>query len=432
MEQLLHYVWKHKMFPLKQLKTIQGDNVEVIDTGLSNQDAGPDFFNAKIKIAEILWVGNVEIHNKASEWYEHNHHKDENYNNIILHVVNISDTIVIKQNGEIPPQIILPIPTIVQNNYKGLLSTNKFPPCYKIIPTLNKLKVHSWMNTLQIERLKQQTIKINQRLYSLNGDWEATYFTSLSRNFGFGINGDAFEQWAKSIPMQVIAHHQDSEQQIEAIFLGQAGLLEISTIPERHQNEAIDDEYFQRLKAEYKYLAYKFKLKPINPKLWKFLRLRPQNFPQIRISQIANLAIERKIGLSLIFDCKKIEDVINLLQTNVTKYWQTHYSFGLISKLNKKTITPSSIHLLIINTIIPMLFAYGQYKQLENLTNRALDFLEQLKPENNNIIRIWKDIGMNIENAGDSQALIQLKKNYCDKKDCLRCRIGYEFLKQGQ
>ena len=431
MEKLIHYVWKHKLFPLAQLATTDGQSVEVIDVGLPNSNAGPDFFNAKVKIDGTLWVGNVEIHDKASDWFTHRHDTDAHYNNVVLHVVELADTTVRKQNGDVPPQLVLPVPQTVKLNYKELLDADAYLPCYKIVPELSRLMVHSWLNALQTERLEQRTTAISERLKACNGNWEATYFVSLARNFGFGINGDAFEQWAKSIPFHAVDHHRDDLFQVEAIFMGQAGLLQADALPKQHHEKAIADAYFQRLQSEYKYLAHKFSLTPIDAQQWRFLRLRPQNFPYIRIAQLAQLYYNRRSGLAELIDCTTIKEVTELLQTQVTPYWETHYTFGgNDSKQSKKNLSKASIELIIINTVVPILFAYGRYKMSEKLCDRAFAFLEALKAENNHIVRMWEEVGLKVETAGDSQALIQLKKDYCDRKECLRCRIGYEYLKQ--
>jgi hypothetical protein len=432
MEKLLHYVWKHKMLPLGELKTTDGLNIEVIDPGLHNMNAGPDFFNAKVKIDGTLWVGNVEIHDKASDWYTHGHDKDEHYDNVILHVCGEIDTEVKTHGGISLPQVKLNVPDSVMQNYKQLLSVDQYPPCYKIIPDLTKLMVHSWMSALQTERLEQKTEAILGRVDKCNGDWEAGYFMTLARNYGFGINGDAFEQWAANVPLHDVDHHRDNLFQIEAIFMGQAGLLEQDAIPERYRKDAMDEGYFSKLRNEYLYMRHKFNLQPMEHKLWRFLRLRPQNFPHIRISQLANLYYQRKAGLSDIVDCDTVKKATELLKTNVTPYWETHYTFGSESGNNQKNLSPFSLNLIMINTVIPMLFAYGRHKSNDAYCDRAFDFLEQLKAENNYIVRMWKECGLNVENAGDSQALVQLKKEYCDKKDCLRCRIGYEYLKRQQ
>ena len=293
MEQLLHYTWKHKLFPLKSLQTTDGREVEVIDVGLSNRNAGPDFFNAKVKIDGTLWVGNVEIHQRSSDWYSHGHEKDAHYNNVVLHVVGSADTDVYTQDGKQLPQLLLSVPTQVEQHYRELLATDQYPPCYRIIPSLSKLTVHAWMSALQTERLERKTQDINQRVKLCDGSWEAAYFVTLARNYGFGINGEAFETWAKSIPLHAVDHHRDDLFQIEAIFLGQAGLLDVNTIPEKYQQEAMNEGYFAKLRNEYQYLAHKFSLTPIDAHVWRFLRLRPQNFPHIRIVQLANLYYQR-------------------------------------------------------------------------------------------------------------------------------------------
>ncbi len=430
MEELLHYVWKHKLFPLSPLETTDQQAVEVIDPGLHNKNAGPDFFNAKIKISGTLWVGNVEIHEKASDWYRHGHEKDGRYDNVILHICETIDMEAKNSNGAPLLQMQLSIPSHVLRHYRELLSIDQYPPCYQVIPTLTHLTVHSWMSALQTERLSQKTDAIEQRVRKCNGSWESGYFVTLARNYGFGINGEAFEQWALNIPLHAVDHHRDNLFQIEAIFLGQAGLLSMESIPERYRENALRDEYFNKLTTEYSYLAHKFSLTPVDYRLWRFLRLRPQNFPHIRISQLANLYYQRKAGLAQLFEATTIEETKKVLATSVTPYWETHYTFGSESIRNEKRVSPFSLNLLLINTAIPMLFAYGRHRGKELLCDRAFDYLETLKAENNHIVRMWQQCGLIVENAGDSQALIQLKKEYCDKKECLRCRIGYEYLKR--
>ena len=429
MEQLLHYVWKHKMFPVTGLHTTDGEAVEVIDPGLHNRNAGPDFFNAKVKIDGTLWVGNVEIHDKSSDWFLHGHDKDPHYDNVILHVAGVIDTEVRTSRGDCPPQMQLDVPSSVADHYRELLTTDSYPPCYKIIPDLSRLTIHSWMSALQTERLEQKTEAIAERARRMNGSWEQAYFITLARNYGFGINGDAFEAWGEAIPLNEVGHHRDSLFQIEAFFMGQAGLLDISTIPERYRKDALSEGYFAKLLSEYLYLANKFTLHHIDAGLWRFLRLRPQNFPHIRISQLANLYYEQKTSLAALTDCDTLKKVRSLMSTHVTPYWETHYTFGNPGPKNAKSLSASSLNLLLINTAIPMLFAYGRHKSDDRLCDRAFDFLEELRAEDNHITRMWREVGLDVSSAGDSQALIQLKNEYCDRKDCLRCRFGYEYLK---
>ena len=430
MERLLHYTWKHKLLPLKELRTTDGRLVEVIDVGLHNHHAGPDFFNAKVKIDDTLWVGNVEIHQRSSDWYLHGHDHDAHYNNVVLHVVAEADREVQTESGLWLPQLVITVPESVVTGYRQLLATDMYPPCYRIIPDLSRLTVHSWMAALQTERLEQKTQAIAQRVEHSNGSWEDAYFTTLARNFGFGINGEAFEQWAQYVPLNAVGKHRDDLFQIEAIFMGQAGLLSLDTIPTRYHETALQEGYFDKLKNEYTYLAHKFSLTPMNPSAWRFLRLRPQNFPHVRISQLANLYYERRAGLSALLECESVEQLRQLLATHVTPYWETHYTFGSESTKSAKHVSVSSMNLLIINTAVPMLFAVGRHRQKEELCDRAFDILEQLGAERNHIITMWKECGLEVTTAGESQALIQLKKEYCDRKDCLRCRIGFEYLKQ--
>ena len=420
MEQLLHYVWKHKIFPLKELKTTTGQQVEVIDTGLANTDAGPDFFNAKLKLDGVLWIGNIEIHERSSDWFKHGHHADAGYNSVILHIASEIDTEISRSNGERIPQIQLICPEAVRTNYKELLETDSYPPCYRIIPSLPPFTAHSWMTALQMERFEQKATLLNERLKRCQGNWEDAFFITLARNFGFGLNGDAFETWAHRLPFRAVDKHRNDLFQIEAIFFGQAGILEDSD----------GDGYYLRLKKEYTYLQHKFGLIPMDASLWRFLRLRPANFPHIRIAQLACL-YHRAYGLlSRIMETETLQGVRDILKGGTSEYWLTHYTFGGSSPSRPKTLSNTSLDLLIINTVVTFLYAYGLHKGNRVLCARAGSFLEELKAENNYITRMWEQCGMKASNAADSQALIQLKKEYCDKKKCLYCRIWYEYLKR--
>jgi len=406
MEQLLHYVWKHKIFPLKELKTTTGQQVEVIDTGLANTDAGPDFFNAKLKLDGVLWIGNIEIHERSSDWFKHGHHADAGYNSVILHIASEIDTEISRSNGERIPQIQLICPEAVRTNYKELLETDSYPPCYRIIPSLPPFTAHSWMTALQMERFEQKATLLNERLKRCQGNWEDAFFITLARNFGFGLNGDAFETWAHRLPFRAVDKHRNDLFQIEAIFFGQAGILEDSD----------GDGYYLRLKKEYTYLQHKFGLIPMDASLWRFLRLRPANFPHIRIAQLACL-YHRAYGLlSRIMETETLQGVRDILKGGTSEYWLTHYTFGGSSPSRPKTLSNTSLDLLIINTVVTFLYAYGLHKGNRVLCARAGSFLEELKAENNYITRMWEQCGMKASNAADSQALIQLKKEYCDKK----------------
>lgn len=421
MEQLLHYVWKHKIFPLRELCTTDGRTVEVLNPGLHNTDAGPDFMDAKIKLDGTEWVGSVELHVKSSDWFRHHHEGDEAYENIILHVASDVDVPLFYPNGREIPQLQLAVPQYVQENYAELNSNDFNPRCRNVVGTLPTFLVHNWMTSLTLERFEERARQIMQRCTALGKDWEYTLFVTLARNFGFGINGDAFEQWALSIPMSAVGKHRDDLFQIEAIFFGQAGLLDGD----------FTDDYAQKLQKEYCYLRQKFTLTPIATSLWKFLRLRPQNFPHIRIAQLAMLYYEQRLNLSRLLNAETLPEVEALLLTHVSDYWRTHYVFdGKPTQPMERQLSPASLQLIVTNTVAPMLFAYGRYKGDHTLCDCAFALWEQLKAENNTIIRDWAAAGVHCENAADSQALIQLHRKYCQRRDCLRCQFGYEYIRR--
>lgn len=422
MEQLLHYVWKHKIFPLSALQTTSGQPVEVIDPGLPNMNAGPDFFNAKLKIDGTLWVGNVEVHTQASEWLLHRHDCDKAYDTVILHVVGESNCDVYRTNGELVPQMVLTCPDTVRLRYEELRQTEIYPPCYSILASLPKLTVHSWLSALQVERFEQKAHVISQRLERCNHHWEDVFFITLARNFGFGLNGDAFEAWANRLPFRAVDKHRDSLFQVEAFFLGQAGLLE--EVP------AEADDYYLKLQKEFRYLQRKFELPaPMSVEQWRFLRLRPDNFPHVRLAQLASLYHKEQVLFSRIMEAETLEAVKKILAANTSVYWEEHFNFRKVSPRREKRVGDGALNLIAINTVIPFLYAYGLHKADDVLCDRATRFLESLKAENNHVTRLWDGAGLPVSTAADSQALLQLQKEYCDKKDCLRCRFGYEYLR---
>ena len=431
MEQLLHYVWKHRILPLGKLCTTSGQEVEVIDPGLHNHDAGPDFFNAKVRIGGQVWVGNVEIHLRSSDWQRHGHQLDPAYNNVILHVAEVVDAEVVTQDGKQLPQLCLPIPEDVNEHYAELCRTEDYPRCWRIIPSLSRLTVHSWMSALLAERLAERAQRCLDWLKAVDGDWERTLFVALARNFGFGVNGDAFEAWGKALPLHAAAKHRDDLFQLEALFLGTAGLLALEAVPPTARQAAAEDSYFLRLQREWAYLKHKFQLpEPMAYERWRYLRLRPQNFPHLRIVQLANLYFRGTASFAALMKASSREALHTALDAAPSDYWQRHYLFGLESRRSEKHLSPSSRDLIIINTVCPMLFGYGEAHNDPSVQERAVELLEELRPEQNYIIRQWQQCGVEVASAADSQALIQLKRIYCDRKDCLRCRFGFEYLKR--
>ena len=425
MEQLLHYVWKHKIFPLMPLRTTSGQPVEVIDPGLPNPNAGPDFFNAKLKIDNMLWVGNVELHTQASDWFRHGHDRNTAYDNVILHVVGVSDCEVHRTNGDVIAQLQLCCPESIRCRYAELRQAEAYPPCHSILSSLPKLTVHSWLSALQVERFERKAQDIAVRLERCNNHWEDVFFITLARNFGFGLNGDAFETWAGLLPFRAMDKHRNDLFQIEAFFYGLAGLLE-ETFLKKEQ----EDEYSLRLCKEFRYLQRKFEIgQGMDATLWRFLRLRPENFPHIRLAQLAYLYQKGDKLFSRLLEAETLADVRNLLDARTSPYWENHYLFGRPSSQKEKTIGERSKDLIIINTVVPFLYTYGLHKADERMCERAGRFLEELKAESNHIIRSWSAAGLPVVSAADSQALIQLQKEYCDRRKCLYCRFGYEYLR---
>ena len=404
MERLLHYVWKHRLLPVATLTTTDGQELEVIDPGLHNRDQGPDFFNAKVRLGGTLWAGNVEVHLRSSDWYRHGHDTDPAYNSVVLHVVGEVDGEVTTAEGKTLPQVRIDIPERIRQSYNELCRTEDYPRCHRIIPSVPTLKVHQWMDALLVERLKERSELVTARAERTGGDWERATFVTLCRSFGFGLNGDSFERWAMRIPLQAAGKHRDDLFQVEALFLGMAGLTdEVGTL--RGEQEA------ERLRQEFAYLQHKFSLdEPLQRSDWRFLRTRPGNFPSVRIMQIAELYHRGKVQMSRLLEAKSAAELQECLAVRGT--------------------TAGSRRLLIINTVVPLLFAYGRHIGDEDICQRAVRLLEELPAENNYILRQWQACGLHVLTAADSQALIQLKRQYCDRTDCLRCRFGYEFLKR--
>ncbi len=410
---------------MRPLSTTDGRSVEVINPGQHNHDAGPDFFNAKVKIDGQVWVGNVEIHQRSSDWFRHHHDNDAAYDNVILHVVGLADVPVPLPHNpdQFIPQLQLDVPLQVMQNYDTLLRSDALPRCRDVVSTLNKLTLHSWLSALQVERLEQRMEQVLQRLTACGNDWERTFFITVARNFGFGINGDAFEAWANTLQPSAIGKHRDDLFQIEAIFFGQAGLLDTAPDP--------TPDYFLRLQQEYRFMQRKFSLTPINPSRWRFLRLRPQNFPHIRIAQLAALYCQQRLNFSRMLEVRDVAQLSELFSASVSTFWQTHYNFSAEETTHHTgQLSKSSLDLLCINTVVPVLFAYGRYKSNEVLQEQALALLDQLKPERNAIVEAWEQAGVHAESAADTQALIHLTRNYCEPHDCLRCRFGYEFIRR--
>ena len=405
MERLLHYVWKYKLYPAMPLLTTDGRPVSVIDPGTLNSDAGPDFFNAKIKIADTLWVGSVEIHTRASDWLVHRHDKDKAYDAVILHVVECVDCEVRRTDGEPIPQLKLIVPEAIVKNIDWLLYREVAMPCLGYIPEIEPLYISSWLDALLGERLERKTADIFRLLDLYGGDWNEVFYITLTRNFGFGVNNDIFERLAKSLPLRCIQKQRGSHSQVEAMLFGQAGMLD----------ETLDCPYYRLLQREYRFLRHKFGLTPLDPSQFRSLRIRPVNFPCLKLAQLAAVWTQYDTLFSVILAAGSIGCIKQCFRVSVRK---------------EKQVGENSLCILLINTVVPVLFAYGVRSKQPEYCDRAIHILESLPSEKNAIVSSFTQAGIKTGHAGDSQALVQLKREYCEKKKCLYCRIGFRYLKQ--
>ena len=418
-EQLLHYVWKFKLHGSSAFTSSEGEYIEIIDPGMLNTNAGPDFFNAKIKVGDKTWAGNIEIHKSSSDWKRHNHQSDPAYNSVILHIVEKIDCDVYTQEGRKIPQVSIEVPDKIASNYSHLLSSSFTIPCSNKLSKVPKIYFNQFLYSLLAERLERKTKDIFKVLDKFNNSWDETFYVLLARNFGFGLNSDEFERLALSLPYFYIQKHSDNIFQVEALLFGQAGLLEDDTQM---------DDYYIDLRKEYQFLRKKYTLKNLDGVIFKSLRVRPQGFPQVRIAQLAAVLQQSKRLFSHILE-KEDENLLRLFfHINASEYWQTHYTFGKPSNKRTKYLGDASIDVILINTVVPILFSYGKKNNIEKYCMRAQSILEDLKPERNNIVVEFKKHGIKTQNAADTQSLIQLKKEYCDKRKCLYCKIGYQIL----
>lgn len=421
-EEFLHFVWENRLFFSDNLKTVDGEILEIINTGRKNTDAGPDFFNAKVKIGDTLWAGNIEIHKKASDWEKHNHAENRAYENVILHVVEEADREIVRENGSEIATLELTWPEQFTCNYQKLLDAQTWIACQDQFYRVDPVVLQLGFNRLMIERLENKTGEISERLAKNQHNWNETFYQMLARMFGFKVNAMPFELLAKAIPMNILAKHKNNLFQLEALLFGASGLL---------NEELFGDEYFLELRKEFGFLYKKYNLKPVEAHLWKFMRLRPGNFPTIRISQLAAL-VHRSQGLfSKILETEKAEDLKTFFNVKASDYWNTHYRFNKSSpRKHTKDLGENSINTLIINVVIPFLFVYGEKQNQHHLKNRALEFLEELPPENNSVIERWRNLGISARSAFESQALLQLKNLHCSRKKCLTCPIGNKLVKR--
>lgn len=415
-ERLLQFIWQFQYFNKSELVTADNESLQILLAGQHNSNQGPDFQNAKISIHKTTWAGNIELHLKTSDWLKHNHQKDGNYGNVILHVVWEHDAVV----NDLPVlELKNRVPKILLRRYEDLMQAAGFIPCEKSISTVRDITWKSWKERLLAERLMRKAAVVEKYLQQNNHHWEETFWWLLARNFGMKVNADAFEVIARSIPITVLAKQKQQIHQIEALLLGQGGLLE----------ESFTEDYPQLLQREYRFQQSKLKLKPVSLPL-HFLRMRPGNFPTVRLAQLAMLVHHSVHLFSKIKVAGSAREIKQWFDVTANDYWHYHYRFDETSSFKKKKLGAAMIDNIIINTMAPVLFAYGSYHNEQKYKDKALQWLEETAAEKNSITKGFTRLGIENKNAFDSQALIELKNEYCSKKRCLDCSVGSALLKK--
>ncbi len=420
-EDFLHYLWKFKKFDTLNLKTTNQEEITITNVGQYLELAGPDFFNAQITIADQKWAGNVEIHLKSSDWYVHHHEKDAGYENVILHVVWEHDAEIYRSNNTSIPVLELKnyVDAITIANYQKLLTPKSWIFCEKQLKDIPQFTLTNWQERLFFERLERKSKPIFELLKQTNNDWEAVLFWLLAKNFGLNTNGEIFMKIAQSIPFSVIRKKSFAVENMEALLFGSAGLLDSDK----------EDNYFKDLKFRYFYLLHKYKIEKACIEPVQFFKHRPDNFPTIRLSQLANLYHEHHNLFSKVATLTSMEAIYDLFQISAAPYWLTHYQFDKESRKKNKTTSKSFVDLIVLNTIIPLQFAYAK-SQGKEVCEELIMVLNEVSPEKNSIISKFDSFGLKAKNAFDSQSLLQLKNEYCNKFRCLECAIGMELLKK--
>jgi hypothetical protein len=414
-ERLLQYIWQFQYFNKSELKTVQGENLEILFPGKINTNQGPDFSDARIKIDDTILAGSLELHLRTSEWTAHGHDEDPNYRNVVLHVVFENDV----AHSNLPILELQPrISKVLLDKYAALMSSPAFIPCANSVQQVKPITWHSWKERLLAERLTRKSSVVLGFLKECNNHWEQCFWWLLARNFGMKVNNDAFEAVARSVPLNILAKHKSQIHQLEALLFGQAGLLD----------GTFQEEYPRLLQREYTFLRKKYALNPIHTPI-HYLRMRPGNFPTIRLAQLAALIQNSAHLFSRILDIEDPKELNTLLAVTANDYWHYHYRFDDSSSFRKKTLGANAIENIIINTVVPVLFTYGLHHKEEKLKSRAVVWLEELQPELNSLSEGFKALGLPNKSAFDSQAYIELKTHYCDQRQCLQCAIGNAILK---
>lgn len=423
-EDFLHYLWRLARFDLRELYTTEGAPIIIHDFGIHNHDAGPDFSGAQLSIDGIRWAGQVEIHLQSSDWYVHGHEKDPAYDNVILHVVLEEDKAIYRANGERIPCLELGnrIPSGLINTYCRLVNNEYWIPCQNLLMKSSELVRKNWLDRLLIERLERRGQVFAEQLVACQRDWEEVFFRSVARSLGGKVNADAMEMLARSVPLRILLKHKHSLLQIEALLFGQSGLLPLDS----------QDDYPLLLRREYAILQQKYQLKPLPASVWRYLRLRPANFPTIRIAQLSRLLSTTGQLFSKALVAANHVELENMFTVKLSNYWRDHYRFEKAVNRQTRQLGTDSIRNILINTVAPLFYLYGQLRDNQAHQSAALTLLHTLPAEKNAVIRKWASLGWEATSAAESQSMLELRRHYCQQKKCMQCSIGSYLLKNGQ
>lgn len=430
MEKLMQYVWNHRLWPMENLHTVDGRRIQIIDPGRLNTHSGPDFFNAKVKIGGELWVGNIEMHVAASDWHRHGHGSDPAYDNVVLHVVDRNDTDIRRRSdGAVIPQMVMQCSPDLAAHYSSLVnSAPDHLTCHRELASIEPVYMRQWLDSLCFSRLHAKADRIDAYRAHFDGDWEQAAFIAVARALGVGINGDIFERLAYAVPLRAVGRHNDSLLITEAFVFGQSGLLD----------SAPNNEYTALLKREYAFLCAKFGLKQPQGMLWKMARMRPASFPHRRLALLSLLLHRSTRFMSRIAAAARVPDPLKafreMFATSFAGFWADHYTFDASGAAPLSATAPQvgavTIQTLLINAVVPLLYAYGTAHSDHQLTDTAVELLQSMPAERNSIVRLFTDAGVPCGNAADSQALVQLRRTFCEERKCLYCRFGHRLLQR--
>lgn len=422
----MQYVWNHRLWFPANMKTTDGEDVDVIDTGLLNTDAGPDFFNAKIRIGDRTWVGNVEIHVRASDWQRHGHQTDTAYDSVILHVVGKADCQVFSPDRHHIPTVVMPCAPDFHRRYADLVNNPLSElACAAEIGNINKIYISDWITALAFERLRAKASRIIDLAQAEGGDWSHAVYVTLARTLGFGTNAEPFERMARSLPLRKLRKHADSLITLESLIFGMAGLLDENKIePEQR------DVYIERMIAEFRFMKAKFELTPPQSPGWKMARMRPANFPHRRLATLAAFIHQGFAPGYKLFEVSDLRQARALLDIKLQGYWAQRFQFGPVSTRSAKAFSESTLDTLVINVVAPALYAYGDTYGRDEMIETAVTMLQSIAPENNKYVRLFQAAGIDVPDAFTSQALIQARRCYCQERKCLFCRLGHRFLSE--